>query len=130
MASYEDDIVLGSYRWKVGRVAFEAHEANLDIELDRIHDLVATSEQGACAISKLAPRNSSYSRNYVESRGSARARQLWNGSLRLLEIQRSKQRGKSGTKFTYTCKFKSRTGLIWAAANNRRGVIIPRAKIR
>lgn len=60
MASYEDDVTLGSYRWKVGRVAFEAHEANWDIELDRIHDPVATSEQGACAISKLAPRNSSY----------------------------------------------------------------------
>lgn len=111
--------VLGSYRWKVGRVAFEAHEANLDIELDRIRDPVATSEQGA-------PRNSSYSRNCVESRGSARARQLWNGSLRLLEIQRSKQRGKSRTKFTYACKFKSRTE---RAANDRRGVVIPRAKI-
>lgn len=120
MASYEDDVTLGSYRWKVGRVAFEAHEANWDIELDRIHDPVATSEQGACAISKLAPRNSSYSRDYVEWCGSARARQLWNGSLRPLEIQRSKQRGKSRTKFAYTCKFKSRIGLIWTAANNRK----------
>lgn len=59
MASYEDDIALGSYRWKVERVAFEAHGTNSDIELDedlQTHDPVAISEQGACAISKLAPR--------------------------------------------------------------------------
>lgn len=64
--------------------------------------------------------------------GSARARQLWNGSLLLLEIQPREQREKSGTKFIRTRELKSRTVLIRdrAAANNRRGVVIRRAKIR